>query len=114
MDQFDKQIYPFTWADHENGSSLCLEAGIYHQDLSDQREDEGWPGNGYDWESLATVFMDRHAPALADLIDFDPEAGTFVALSISSEALRRFALAFKEACEDEALMEELFFQAEPG
>lgn len=114
MDQFDKQIHPFTWLDHDHGSSLCLEAGIYLQDMFDDRAEEGWLGNGYDWESLATVFIDQHAPALADFIDFDPEAGTFVALSTSSEALRRFALAFKEACEDEALMEELFSQAEPG
>ena len=105
---FDLQIKPFFWIDREQGSSLALAAGRYKQELFDSQAEEGFEGNGYDWASLAAVFLAERMPILEDTIEFDPEAGTFVAYSTNSEALRRFAINFKEACEDDVLIADLF------
>lgn len=110
---FDLQIQPFFWVEHESGTaSLCLYRGRYKQALFDSRAGEGFCGSGYDWTSLAQVFLDERMPILKDTVHFDPEAGMFCAYSSSSEALRRFALAFKDTCEDDVLITDLFSRAE--
>ena len=110
---FDLQIQPFFWVEHDSGqASLCLSAGRYLPELFDSRAEEGFVGNGYDWASLAQVFLDERMPNLTDLVRFDPEAGMFTAYSDNREALRRFALAFKAACEDDKLIADLFSRAE--
>lgn len=110
---FDTQIQPFFWVDHDNGqASLCLPAGRYKQSLFNSRAEEGFEGNGYDWASLAQVFLDERMPVLKDIVLFDPEAGMFTAYSDNGEALRRFVLAFKDACEDDVLIADLFSRAQ--
>ena len=51
-------------------------------------------------------------PDLIDTVKFDPEADMFCAYSSDSEALKKFALSFKEACENTELISELFSRAE--
>ena len=110
--EFEKEIAPFGWVEHDAHASVCLTAGKYHQEVFDTRAEEGFEGSGYDWESLARVFLDEQCPQLAAEISFDPEAGMFCVYSKNREALREFILRFKAACEDRALILDLFQRAE--
>ncbi len=82
--EFEAQIKPFFWMEHESSVSLCLNAGEYRQAIFDARKDEGFEGSGYDWGSLAAVFIAEQAPDLQGIVRFDPEAGMFTAYSKST------------------------------
>ncbi|MEI0559909.1 Imm51 family immunity protein [Brachyspira intermedia] len=56
--------------------------------------------------------LDKKVHELKDAIDFDSEASMFCAYSSDIEALKKFALSFKEACEDDKLIRDLFSRAE--
>ena len=109
---FEEQIKPFFWVEHENSVSVCLNVGEYKDEIFQTRENEGFEGNGYDWESLARVFIDEQAPELSESIDFDSEGSMFCAYSSDKEALRKFILQYKEACENKKLIMDLFSHAE--
>lgn len=94
------------------GKSVILSVGNYKTEVFAAREEEGFEGNGYDWASLAAVFLEEKMPALAGVVQFDPEAGMFCAYSSDGDALIAFATAFKQACEDDALIRDLFSRAE--
>ena len=94
------------------GSLIYYPDGEYRQEVFDTREEEGFEGNGYDWESLALVFLEEKMPELSDAIDFDPEGSMFCAYSSKVDALSRFALGLKEFCDDIEAMKDLFSRAE--
>ena len=48
-EQFEKEITPFFWIEHEESASVCLNVGEYLQEIFDTRADEGFEGNGY-WQ----------------------------------------------------------------
>jgi len=62
--------------------------------------------------SLALVFLEEKMPELSDTIDFDPEGSMFCAYSSKVDALAKFALEFKEFCDDIEAMKDLFSRAE--
>nr|WP_244169863.1 immunity 51 family protein [Paenibacillus helianthi] len=106
-------VAPFILVEQENGGvSVILSVGTYLADLFDTRADEGFEGNGYDWASLAAVFLEEQMPELTGIVHFDPEADMFCAYSGNREAILGFAAGFKQACEDEALIRDLFSRAE--
>ncbi|WP_340026423.1 Imm51 family immunity protein [Paenibacillus sp. FSL K6-1096] len=106
-------VKPFIIVDQDNGGkSVILTAGSYKTEVFAEREDEGFEGGGYDWASLAAVFLEERMPELAQLIRFDPEADMFCAYSSDGDALVKFATAFKRACEDDELIRDLFSRAE--
>lgn len=107
-----KKIEPFFWVEHENSCSVCLNAGEYLQDVFDTREEEGFEGSGYDWGSLAQVFLDEVCPELSSKVDFDPEGSMFCAYSKDSAALEEFILRFKETCGNREVILDLFSRAE--
>ena len=72
-----KIIQPFFWVEHGSTYSVCLNVGEYKADIFQVREDEGFKGNGYDWESLARVFVEEQVPELSDKINFDSEGSMF-------------------------------------
>ena len=109
---FKEQIKPFGWAEHDSSVSLLLDVGEYKAEVFEARADEGFEGGGYDWESLARVFLNEKMPALAGEIHFDSEGSMFCAYSENAEALKAFALGFKAACEDDKLIRDLFSRAE--
>ena len=94
------------------GSLIYQPDGEYRQEVFDTREDEGVEGNGYDWASLALVFLEEKIPELSEAIDFDPEGSMFCAYSSNVDALARFALGLKEFCDDIDTMKDLFSRAE--
>ena len=51
-EQFEKEITPFFWIEHEESASVCLNVGEYLQEIFDTRADEGFEGNGYDWGKM--------------------------------------------------------------
>lgn len=108
----EKKIAPFFWIEHDSSCSVCLTVGEYLQEVFDTRAEEGFEGSGYDWESLAQVFLTQQCPHLEAEIGFDPEGSMFCAYSKNREALEEFILSFKAACEDRPLILELFRQAE--
>ena len=111
-DNFEEKIKPFFFVEHEDTASLCLNVWEYKAEIFEEREDEGFEGGGYDWQSLALVFLDEKVPELRDVIDFDSEASMFCAYSSNIEALKKFALSFKDACEDDRLIRDIFSRAE--
>lgn len=104
INNFAAAIEPFFWVEHESTISVCLTVGEYKTEIFQSREDEGFEGNGYDWESLARFFIDEQVPELSESIDFDSEGSMFCAYSSDKEALRKFILQFKEACENKKLI----------
>lgn len=111
---FEEQIKPFGWYEGEEQASLTLDTAIaYLEDVFAKRSEEGFLGNGYDWESLAAVFLEEKCdPNLAEKLEFDSEAGMFCIYSNDKEALKEFAFAFHQACQDPVLIEDLFSRAE--
>nr|WP_246553806.1 immunity 51 family protein [Paenibacillus tritici] len=106
-------LKPFIIVEQENGGkSVILNVNIYKTEIFAAREEEGFEGNGYDWGSLAAVFLEEKMPELAGIVRFDPEADMFCAYSSDGDALVAFATAFKRACEDDALIRDLFLRAE--
>ena len=109
---FKQEIAPFFWVAHNESASVCLDVGSYLQDVFDTRADEGFEGSGYDWSSLAQVFLNEKCEGLKDKVDFDPEGSMFCAYAKDKEALADFIRQFKQACEDKALILDLFSRAE--
>ena len=86
--------------------------GEYKAEIFQAREDEGFEGNGYDWGALAKVFLEEQKTELIEIIKFDPEADMFCVYSSNPDALKSFIIAFKETCENETLIQDLFLRAE--
>jgi tetratricopeptide (TPR) repeat protein len=106
-------VKPFIIVEQAHGGkSVILNVGSYKAELFAERAEEGFEGNGYDWSSLAAVFLEETMPALAGIIRFDPEADMFCAYSDNGEAVAAFAAGFKQACENDALIRDLFSRAE--
>ncbi|MEY8761084.1 immunity 51 family protein [Chryseobacterium tongliaoense] len=111
INDFKAMIKPFFWVEHNNSFSVCLNAGDYKPEIFETRAEEGFEGNGYDWASLAQGFLDEKKPDLSEDIKFDPEAGMFCAYSSNAESLKEFISEFKKACEDDAVIQDLFSKA---
>lgn len=109
---FKEIITPFFWSEHEDSASVCLTVGDYKNEVFKAREADGFEGTGYDWASLAKVFLAEKQPQFAGTVKFDPEGSMYCAYSSDKEALKQFAIAFKEAVEDEDLINDLFSRAE--
>ena len=113
LNNFKERIKPFQFIEHDSGNvSMILNVGVYKDEVFQTRADEGFEGNGYDWGSLAVVFLMEKMPQLKDSVHFDPEADMFCAYSEHREALQKFAIGFKDACEDDAVIRDLFSRAE--
>ena len=109
---FKESIKPFFWVEHPTTVSVCLNVGEYKGEIFETRISEGFEGNGYDWTSLATVFITEIKPDLEKLIKFDPEASMFCAYSSEVDALKDFITSFKQACDNDTVILDLFSRAE--
>lgn len=113
MTNIEDLIKPFKIVFHEKSTSLILsDVGSYKQHIFEERADEGFEGGGYDWQSLAVVFLDEKLPQLKDKIGMDSEGSMFCAYSKDQQVLEEFAIAFHAACENEELIRDLFSRAE--
>lgn len=73
----------------------------------------GQDANGYGWEGVSRSVVRERAPGLADRIQYDSEAGTFVAHSHEADALQQLGVLLKQAYDDHALLKELIEAGEP-
>jgi len=110
-------IAPFEWLEAEDGTaSVCLEAGEYKAEIFQSREEEGFLGNGYDWGSLIQVFLQERHSEWQEYIEMDPESASISvycnAKENAREMLYEFIRAFVAACEDDAVIRDLFSRAE--
>ena len=112
-EQLKKEIRPFFWVGQNSSASVCLNAGEYLQEIFDALADKGFEGSGYDWESLAMVYLAEKRPDLVENINFDSEAGMFCVYSETPEAMQDFIRDFKAACADRELILDLLSRAEP-
>ncbi len=108
----EEEIKPFKIVVHPSSVSLILNVGEYKNHIFLEREDDGFEGNGYDWTSLAEVFIEEKLPEFEGYILFDPEGSMFCAYSEYPEALQQFAFLFYKVCEDENQMRDLLSRAE--
>ena len=87
-EDLNKQLEPFKLMVFDEGTEDVWATLVlwlnedYKQNVFDTRQEDGFLGNGYDWNSLATVFLEEKMPELVDALSFDSEAGLF---SIGSE-----------------------------
>ncbi|SMG41656.1 Immunity protein 51 [Paenibacillus aquistagni] len=103
---------PFRLVAHDSGSiSFIINVGKYKHKIFQTRAEDGFEGNGYDWGSLAAVFLEEKMLHLVDIIRFDPEADMFADYTDNKEAIFSLAITFKEACEDDSLIRDLFTRA---
>ncbi len=114
--QTDKTSYaPFILIDTDKYKSLVLSdkdmEAKFH--IFEERADEGWSGNGYDWTSLAEVVIAEQLPDLKNELSFDPEAGMFSA-SGSRPALERLGKAMSRIFKDDEVIRDLLSRAELG
>ena len=105
-------IKPFKLIYEDSYTSVILRVGSYRSDIFLERGNEGFEGGGYDWASLATVFLNEKLPGLKSDIGLDPEASMFCAYSKDKKALETFALAFHAMCENSDQMRDFFSRAE--
>lgn len=108
----NKKLAPFILSEGASGMSLLLDAGSYKNEVFKELSKEGSIGNGYEWASLAKIFLSEKLPNLIAEIQFDPEADMFCAYSPNKQALEEFAVAFHAMCEDEGKMRGFFSRAE--
>ena len=112
-EDFSRKIEPFQWISNEGQYTLYLDIEHgYLAEIFQKREDEGFLGNGYDWEALVEIFLAEIYEGDDDSFEFDSEVGMFVVYSEDGVALADFALAFREACNDLDLIADLFSRAE--
>ncbi len=110
--EIDEIIAPFFWVDSEKSASVCLNVGEYKMEVFQARAQEGFEGGGYDWASLAKVYLAEQKTELTEHINFDPEGSMYCVYSSNKTALKEFSIGFKEACENQSLITDLFSRAE--
>ena len=112
-EEFIRKIEPFRWASSEGQYTFYLDIeNSYLAEIFQKRADEGFLGNGYDWEALVEIFLAEIYEGDDDSFEFDSEADMFVVYSEDGVALADFALSFREACDDLDLIADLFSRAE--
>ena len=99
--------------EHKPGT-FCLMLSDNHMiDVEDVFDECGQYGNGYGWEGVARSALRARAPELAGRLQFDSEAGTFVANGADSDALKGLGALLKEAFHDPAVLKGFIESGEP-
>lgn len=112
--KIDRVTYaPFILSDEGKYGSLLLSdqhmVDKFH--VFEELADDGWSGNGYDWNSIAQVIVSEQLPDLESQIEFDPEAGMFSARGPHS-AVAQLAVAMSSAFRDDSILRDLLSRAE--
>jgi hypothetical protein len=112
MNTSDKSTYaPFILFTGDNPSLIMSDKDMVNRSaVFEERGNEGWNGNGYDWTSIARVILDEKLPDIKDLLEFDPEAGMFCAIG-PMESLKRLGAEMKQAFDDEDLLRDVLGRA---
>ncbi|MEH6414593.1 Imm51 family immunity protein [Pseudomonas sp. CGJS7] len=113
-DRTDRSTYaPFILMDRGGYRSLLLtdEHMAAKFAVFEELGEDGWSGNGYDWNSLAQVVVAERLPQWQAQLSFDSEAGMFSAQG-SREALQALGAAMQAVFRDDAQIRDLLTRAE--
>lgn len=97
---FKKRIAPFQFLDTGEGYSVYFDVDSYKPELFEKK---ALLGNGYDWTKIAEAFIKKQMPEMVGQFTFDSEADTFSVSSKSKKAIKQFAEAFKDACDNKTI-----------
>lgn len=99
--------------DHKPGTYCLMLSDSRMVDVEDVFDECGQYGNGYGWEGVARSALRSRAPELAERLEYDSEAGTFVAHGGDAEALKGLGLLLREAFHDPTVLKEFIQAGEP-
>lgn len=115
MSDTDRETYaPFVLREMDGEASLILADAAFaaKEHVFAERAEDGWSGNGYDWNSVIQVLVTEQLdPAAAEKLDYDPEAGTFAAYGPRPE-LERLAVVAAATYHDDAKLRDALSRAE--
>ena len=106
-------IEPCELVEHENGQYSLILSDNNFIAYAPIFEEMGWEGGGYNWAGVADSLVRMKAPALAEKLSYDPEAGMFAAVSEDREALEQVGLLLRSAMNDPELLREAIEKADP-
>ncbi|MEV2278751.1 immunity 51 family protein [Nocardiopsis sp. NPDC049922] len=99
--------------DHRPGSYCLMLTDADMLGVRDVLEEHGYDAGGYAWEGVARSAVRLRAPELEGRVNYDPEAGMFVAYGTDAEALRRLGELLREAFHDRAVLGEFIAAGDP-
>ena len=79
-----EMLAPFRWSSGYGSYTLSLEAGLLNCDCFAGNR---MSGNGYDWERVASAFIEKQGIDAGKNFSFDCEADTFCMISSSKKML---------------------------
>ncbi len=97
-----EMIAPFHWLSEKGRYTLSLDAGLLNADCFARNH---MLGNGYDWEKVASVFIEQQGMDSGKKFSFDCEADTFTINSSSKKMLKEFSISFHKFVMDENAFE---------
>jgi hypothetical protein len=95
-----KAFLPGKLVKHDEGRFSLVFTDFVHDDVF---EEQGLQGGGYTWHGLVDHVLKNDAPLALKLLDFDPEASMFAALSKDLWALHECAKALQKLQDKEVL-----------
>jgi Immunity protein 51 len=112
----DRETFaPLVFFEYDHAPGMyCLMLSDNHMYVVDDVFDEcGQDANGYGWEGVSRSAVRERAPGLAERIQYDSEAGTFVAHSQDADALHQLGVLLRQAFHDHSVLKELIAAGEP-
>ena len=102
-----EMITPFRWLSEPGRYTLSLDAGLLNCNCFAKNN---MLGNGYDWETVASEFIEKHGLHSDKKFSFDCEADTFSMTSSSKKMLKEFSISFHKFVMDTSAFEEFLSQ----
>lgn len=102
-----EMIAPFRWMSEHGRYTLSLDAGLLNCDCFVRNN---MLGNGYDWEKVASEFIEKQGIDSDKKFSFDCEADTFSVISSSKKMLKEFSSSFHKFVMDTSAFEEFLGQ----
>ncbi|MCL2320747.1 MAG: immunity 51 family protein [Oscillospiraceae bacterium] len=106
--EIKERIKPFIFIEYENNYTLILTEGLYRYNIFKKRLRWGYKGNGFALRKLSEAFIEEKFPHLKGLIKYDEECDLYCAYSNDRETFLDFAYSFRDMCEDDEYIRELF------
>ncbi|HWX02547.1 Imm51 family immunity protein [Collimonas sp.] len=102
---------PFFLIDGSCRALVLLDASFQEKaHVFEERGDEGWSGNGLDWNSVAHVIIAEQLPKLANEFTFSSDAD-FFSVSGTMASLTLLGNALKITFDDEHVLRDILFRA---
>lgn len=102
-----EMIAPFRWISGHGRYTLSLDAGLLNCDSFVRNN---MLGNGYDWEKVASAFIEKQGIDSDKKFSFNCETDTFSMTSSSKKMLKEFSISFHKFVMDTSAFEEFLGQ----